>query len=300
MKTYLETLKKVYKNSLRTKMKSIIPIIICLLFSACEQLPNTGSCSGTITNAQTGETISGAYVSISSLGSPICATDQNGFYYFEEIEEGQYTINVTANGYNSTTRTVIINPGTNNSYDVTLMPINGNDNGDNNNNGSGNDNNNGDSDSGDQGGGNNQENEDYSEAEVSTMLDNLAVELISCKRSGSDVILKYTLTNTYPYDNMGITIQNVNAFTQKTHISDNLGNQYPNEFVKISLAGNTFGWGNNIEGTLLSDIPTQCIITVRNVDSDATHMHYYIYTSIALPGGVNYSDDVILKKVKIH
>lgn len=132
------------------------------------------------------------------------------------------------------------------------------------------------------------------------MLDNLPVKLISCKRSGNDIILKYTLTNTYPYANMGITIQNVNVFTQKTHISDNLGNQYPNEFVKISLAGNTLGQGNNIEETLLPYIPTQCIITVRNVDSNATHMHYYIYTSTAFPGSVNYSDNVILKKVKIH
>ena len=225
MITHLKPLKSFYKNSLITKIKSIVSIITCLLFCACEQLPDIGSCSGTITNAQTGETISGARVEISSFGLPTTATDQNGFYYFEEIDKGQYTINVSANGYNSTTRTVIINPGVNNSYDISLMPINGNGNGGNNDNGSGDNNN----------------NDDYSEAEVSTMLDNLAVELISCKRSGSDIILKYTLTNTYPYANMGITIQNVNAFTQKTHISDNLGNQYSNEFVKISLAGNTLG-----------------------------------------------------------
>lgn len=276
--TYLEPLKSFYKSSLKTKMKSIVSIITCLLFCACEQLPDIGSCSGTITNAETGETISGAQVEISSFGLPTTVTNQNGFYYFEEIEKGQQTINITANGYNSATRTVIINPGVNNSYDISLMPVS-----DNNDNGTGNNN-----------------NDDYSEVEVSSMLDNLPVKLISCKRSGNDIILKYTLTNTYPYANMGITIQNVNAFTQKTHISDNLGNQYPNEFVKISLAGNTLGQGNNIEGTLLPYIPTQCIITVRNVDSNATHMHYYIYTSTAFLGSVNYSDNVILKKVKIH
>lgn len=217
--TYLEPLKSFYKSSLKTKMKSIVSIITCLLFCACEQLPDIGSCSGTITNAETGETISGAQVEISSFGLPTTATDQNGFYYFEEIEKGQQTINITANGYNSATRTVIINPGVNNSYDISLMPVS-----DNNDNGTGNNN-----------------NDDYSEVEVSSMLNNLPVKLISCKRSGNDIILKYTLTNTYPYANMGITIQNVNAFTQKTHISDNLGNQYSNEFVKISLAGNTLG-----------------------------------------------------------
>lgn len=192
--TYLEPLKSFYKSSLKTKMKSIVSIITCLLFCACEQLPDIGSCSGTITNAETGETISGAQVAISSFGLPTTVTNQNGFYYFEEIEKGQQTINVTANGYNSATRTVIINLGVNNSYDISLMPVSDNNNNDN-------------------GTGNNNNNDDYSEAEVSTMLDNLAVELISCKRSGNDIILKYTLTNTYPYANMGITIQNVNAFT---------------------------------------------------------------------------------------
>ena len=171
--------------------------------------------------------------------------------------------------------------------------------GDSGNGGSSSDNNNGgNDDSGDDN--NSTEEEDYSEAEVNTDLSNLDVNLVSCYRNGDNVELTYTLTNTSSYGNMNVTINNVNAFTQKTFISDNLGNQYNNKSVKISLGGNDWGYGNNIEGTLLTDIPSKCVITVKNVDKSAKYMTYYIYTSTALPGSVNYSADVILKNVKIH
>ena len=278
------------KIKTRKTLQVIFSIIVSLIFWSCETQSTNGTCSGTITNAYTGSPISGAEVKLTPHNSPICITDQNGFYYFDNVESGQHTINVSANGYNSATRTVIINDGMNNTFDISIMPKDS----------GGNDNNDNDDDYDNPGGGGNDYTEDYSEARISTQLENLDVNLISCKREGNNIVLKYTLTNTYQYGNMGITITNVNSFTQKTHIADNFGNQYPNEFVKISLAGNSFGWGNNIEGTLLPNLPTQCIITVQNVDPSATYMHYYMYTSIALPGGVNYSADVILSNIKIH
>ena len=141
---------------------------------------------------------------------------------------------------------------------------------------------------------------DYSDAVVDTDLENLEVRLVSCIRDGDEVTLTYTLSNTYAYGNMNVTVTNVNAFTQKTFISDDLGNQYSKEFVKISLAGKDWGYGNNIEGTLLPGIPVKCVITVKAVNTDAEYMSYYIYTATALPGSVAYSDNVILRNVKIH
>ncbi len=282
----------------------LVPLLSLAIWSCESPQATTGSCSGTIINSQTGAPISGAGVKLTPHSTLVCVTDARGFYYFDEVAEGLQTISVTANGFNSTTRNIVIDAGINNTFDINLTPINsgnGGDSGDDggsgtgSGSGSGNDNN---ENPNDQPGGTTTE--DYSEAQISTQLDNLDVQLISCKRSGNTVVLKYTLTNTYAYANMGITVQNVNSFTQKTHISDDMGNQYPKEFVKISLAGNTLGWGNNIEGTLLPNVPSQCIITVQNVDTDVKYMHYYIYTSIALPGGVNTSADVILSNVKVH
>lgn len=141
---------------------------------------------------------------------------------------------------------------------------------------------------------------DYSEAIVSTnTLGNLTASLTNCVRSGSTVVLSFTLTNTHQYANMGITLNNVYSFTQ-TIISDNLGNQYPVKQVKLALAGKDFGFGNNIDGTLPPGIPVKCEVTVNYVDTGATYMNYYIWTSIAFPGSVNYTDNVTLKNVKIH
>lgn len=143
--------------------------------------------------------------------------------------------------------------------------------------------------------------EDYSSAEILCDLPDIEVELISCKRkSGNIVELTYTMTNTDVLHKQGVTLNNVNAFTGHTHIADNLGNQYPNDQVKISLAGKDFGYGNNIEGTLLSDIPAKVVITVKAVDPQAKKMNYYIYTSAAKSGGVNYTSDVVLKNVNIY
>ena len=99
---------------------------------------------------------------------------------------------------------------------------------------------------------------------------------------------------------MGISISNVNTVTQKTTIADNIGNQYAQSAVKINLAGRDWGYGNNIDGQLLPGIPAKCEITVKNVDSSATYMTYYISTSTAFPGSVNYTLDVVLRNVKIY
>lgn len=143
--------------------------------------------------------------------------------------------------------------------------------------------------------------EDYSSAQISCDLPDLDIQLISCRRkSGNIVELVYTMTNTDGLHPQSVTINNVNAFTGHTHIADNLGNQYPKDQVKISLAGKDFGYGNNIEGTLLDGIPAKVVVTVKAVDPDATLMTYYLYTSTAKAGGVNYTSDVILKNVRIY
>ena len=293
------------KNITKRIALLLTAVLSLAIWSCTEPQTTTGSCSGTILNSQTGAPIEGAGVKLSPHSTLVCVTDARGFYYFDEVAEGLQTISVTANGFNSTTRNIVIDAGINNTFDISLTPINtggsGGDSGSDSGTGTGggnNDNNNDNPNDDNQGGGTTTE--DYSEAQISTQLDNLSVQLISCKRSGTTVELKYTLTNTYAYANMGITISNVNSFTQKTHIADDLGNQYPNEFVKITLAGNTLGWGNNIEGTLLPNVPSQCIVTVQNVDTDVKYMHFYMYTSIAFPGGVNTSADVILSNVKVH
>lgn len=251
---------------------------------------------GYVYDSQTGDGISDAKVDI--IGDDYDLTNGNGEYRIYSVPEGTHRVEVSYMGYKTLVMDLTISADEDPVYwykDFYLTPRSG----DSGNGGSSSDNNNGgNDDSGDDN--NSTEEEDYSEAEVNTDLSNLDVNLVSCYRNGDNVELTYTLTNTSSYGNMNVTINNVNAFTQKTFISDNLGNQYNNKSVKISLGGNDWGYGNNIEGTLLTDIPSKCVITVKNVDKSAKYMTYYIYTSTALPGSVNYSADVILKNVKIH
>lgn len=246
---------------------------------------------GYVYDSQTGDVISNAKVDI--RGENYDLTEYDGSYKINGVPEGTHRVEISYMGYKTLAMDLTISADEDPVYwykDFYLTPRNG----DSGNGGSSSDNNNGGNDD------NSTEEEDYSEAEVNTDLSNLDVNLVSCYRNGDNVELTYTLTNTSSYGNMNVTINNVNAFTQKTFISDNLGNQYNNKSVKISLGGNDWGYGNNIEGTLLTDIPSKCVITVKNVDKSAKYMTYYIYTSTALPGSVNYSADVILKNVKIH
>lgn len=251
---------------------------------------------GYVYDSQTGDAISGSEVNVRGVYSS--NTDYVGAYEIYGVPEGTHRVEVSKMGYKTLVTDLTISADEDPVYwykDFYLTPRSG----DSGNGGSSSDNNNGgNDDSGDDN--NSTEEEDYSEAEVNTDLSNLDVNLVSCYRNGDNVELTYTLTNTSSYGNMNVTINNVNAFTQKTFISDNLGNQYNNKSVKISLGGKDWGYGNNIEGTLLTDIPSKCVITVKNVDKSAKYMTYYIYTSTALPGSVNYSADVILKNVKIH
>lgn len=292
-------------------MKKLVMFLLPLLLWACNEpeVDTAGSIAGSVVDGETNMPLSGVMVSLSPSGESLI-TGADGTFAFEEIEVQEYVVAFTASGYEKYSRRVSVKPGTTANVNVALSksgkpdkpeepdtpdtpddpdepdtpdeP--------------------GDPDTPDTPDTPDEPSEpDYSEAEVSVgTLGNLEANLVKCVRNGNSVVLTFTFTNTYPHANMGITLNNVNAFTQKTVISDNLGNQYPVKSVKLSLAGRDFGFGNNIDGTLLPDIPTKCEVTVNYVDADATHMTYCIYTSIALPGSVNYTDNVILKNVKIH
>lgn len=277
----------------------LVALLVCLVSCSggdeYEEVRYLTVC-GYVYDSQTGDVIYDAKVDIRNVNDDY--TNYSGAYEIFRVPEGTHRVEVSYMGYKTLVMDLTISADEDPVYwykDFYLTPRSG----DSGNGGSSSDNNNGgNDDSGDDN--NSTEEEDYSEAEVNTDLSNLDVNLVSCYRNGDNVELTYTLTNTSSYGNMNVTINNVNSFTQKTFISDNLGNQYDNKSVKISLGGKDWGYGNNIEGTLLTDIPSKCVITVKNVDKSAKYMTYYIYTSTALPGSVNYSADVILKNVKIH
>ena len=142
--------------------------------------------------------------------------------------------------------------------------------------------------------------QDYSEAYVESYVSGVSVSLESCIRSKKKVTLTYYLTNKSQSSSLGITINNVNTMTEKTRIYDDLANFYYSSQVTISLGGNTYGAGNNIDGELPPNEPVRCSVTVKDVDEAAEYMTFYMYISVAAYGGVNISDNVVLSDVKIH
>ena len=75
-------------------------------------VPNTGSISGTVSDAVTHALISGASVTCTS--PPACSgttTDVNGHYTLSNVTEGNYSVTVSATGYKTQTIVVPVGPG---------------------------------------------------------------------------------------------------------------------------------------------------------------------------------------------
>lgn len=102
-------------------MKAIITLfLISLSIPAFAQDKNTGAIAGKITDVKTAETIPMATVELIQTGSKI-KSDLDGYYKFENLPAGKYSINVVYTGYPSTTINGIeVVKNTVTTFDVTL------------------------------------------------------------------------------------------------------------------------------------------------------------------------------------
>ena len=69
---------------------------------------NTGSLTGTVIDAQTGDPIEGAQVNISGPAEASKLTDSQGVYGFSSLPLGTYAVYVSQEGYISNSRPVAI------------------------------------------------------------------------------------------------------------------------------------------------------------------------------------------------
>lgn len=79
-----------------------------------------GDVSGCVTDFETGKAISGATVSLGTIATT--NTDSDGYYAFQNIDPGQYKLNVNAAGYEPGTKTVTIKANFSSQGDITLRP----------------------------------------------------------------------------------------------------------------------------------------------------------------------------------
>ena len=67
----------------------------------------TGQIAGTVTDGDSGEAIAGATV---SDGTRSATTDSSGYYSITDVPEGSYTVTALADGYESASGSIVINP----------------------------------------------------------------------------------------------------------------------------------------------------------------------------------------------
>ena len=111
-------------------MKKSIYLIFtfCLLagiWQACdkkEELITTGGIYGTVLDKTTGEPIRNAEITLSP-SSKTTVVGSNGTFEFVNIEAGQYTVGVEADGYEYNSKTVTVIAGENTACDFHLETV---------------------------------------------------------------------------------------------------------------------------------------------------------------------------------
>lgn len=112
---------------LRSSLLSLLTIVSFVLFTACEEKENDlfGSISGIVTDVETSEPIQGVTVTLVP-GGKSTVTGDDGIYYFSKIESDQYTLQFKSNGYQTNTKTIVVEPYVTTTGDIQLSQGSGN------------------------------------------------------------------------------------------------------------------------------------------------------------------------------
>lgn len=99
-------------------------LFLCVIAGACTKdiVDTTGGIFGKVTNAQTGEVIAGATVTLSP-GGKSATTGSDGTFEFQKLDAQQYEIQVKKTKFETNTKRITVTSGQNASGDITLMPV---------------------------------------------------------------------------------------------------------------------------------------------------------------------------------
>ncbi len=88
-------------------------------FTKLVKAAEKATCSGTVRDVITGESLSGVLVTLNSLE---IVTDPSGFYIFEDVTAGKHTLSFFKEGFKEVSMTIELQEGAN-TVDVNLVPI---------------------------------------------------------------------------------------------------------------------------------------------------------------------------------
>lgn len=88
-------------------------------FTKLVEAAEKATCSGTVRDATTGESLDGVLVTLNSLET---LTDLSGSYMFEDVTAGKHTLSLFKEGFTEVSMTIELQEGAN-TVDVNLVPI---------------------------------------------------------------------------------------------------------------------------------------------------------------------------------
>lgn len=106
--------------------KTIIALSLAVLAAcpiSCDdtEIETTGSIYGMVSDADSKDPVTGAQVTLSP-GNITTVTGSDGFYEFQNVEEGQYKLTVMSSGYKANTRQVTVTAGERAIGDIQIIP----------------------------------------------------------------------------------------------------------------------------------------------------------------------------------
>lgn len=107
----------------------------------------------------------------------------------------------------------------------------------------------------------------YASAKIESCSSQVKAEIVSCSRSGSNVIFTYRLTN-LGLGGVNIQIKPAENYTGASVIFDDSGNSYNRQYMTFRNQGNA--WSNAIGVAFPEDLPCTGTVTVQNVPKSAT------------------------------
>ena len=194
------------------------------------RIVTTANLTGTVVDSETGENIAGAKVVVNP-GNLSTYSNKEGYYEFENLEVGKYTITASADFYADVEGEIeLTTAGANITIKMTRTVV-----------------------------------EDYSSAIVESFDNRLKCDIVSCRRSGSKVEFKFQFTNTGYGDISDFSL--IGSYGSYTIIYDNLGNQY--EYQPMSLGNKSDSGYGSVRVPLLEYVGCNGSLSIANVPADA-------------------------------
>ena len=234
-----------------------ISLSACDWFNTISSTTATADLIGTVVDDNTLEPIAGAKVTVNP-GNLIAYSNNEGYYAFEDLKLGKYTISASADYYADVEGEAELDERGLNLTIYMESTLN----------------------------------EDYSSAIIQSCDNKLKADITSCRRNGSNVEFQFQLTSVGLGD-IEVTIYGNQGNSNTTIIADDLGNLYSGSVLTLGTQSNYTYTNGYVKSPLLEYVPVKASVTIPNVPSSAETLHIKLNVSVWSNGNYIISNEWI-------